>query len=134
MIVYALDTNIISYLLRGEHYIDDRISNELKSGNQVIIPPMAYYEVIRGLLFINAPRKNAVFETLCAKLGVGAIDRECMDIAANEHARLRKFGRPIDDADLLIAAYCIQTGATLVTNNTKHFDGIENLDYTNWVK
>lgn len=134
MTVYALDTNIISYLLRGEYGIAERINAEINSGNQITIPPITYYEVRRGLLSIDAPRKNAIFENLCASLGIGAIDREAMDIAAVEYARGRKTGRIVEDADLLIAAYCIQAGATLVTNNTKHFEDMENLEFTNWVQ
>ncbi len=134
MTVYALDTNIISYLLRGEHGIAEKINQELNRGNQITIPPTTYYEVLRGLLSIDAPRKRNIFENLCANLGVGSVDRETMDIAAHEYARLRKIGRPVEDADLLIAAYCIQTGATLVTNNAKHFEGIEHLEHTNWVQ
>jgi len=37
-------------------------------------------------------------------------------------------------ADILIAAFCIINGYTLVTNNEKHFRDIEELDYTNWVE
>ncbi len=121
-------------LLRGEYGVAERISDELNRGNRITIPPVAYYEVLRGLLAIDAPRKRAVFENLCASLGVSSIDRGAMDIAAHEYTRLRKAGKPIDDADLLIAAFCIQSDATLVTNNEKHFEGIERLTYTNWIQ
>ncbi|MBF0202584.1 MAG: hypothetical protein HQK66_15010 [Desulfamplus sp.] len=38
----------------------------------------------------------------------------------------------IDDADLFIAACALSTEATLVTNNTKHFKRIEELQLQNW--
>lgn len=134
MTVYALDTNIVSYLLRNSGGIAKRMESEIDKGNRVVIPPMVYYEVRRGLLAANAPVKSEAFETMCDTFAVGVIDRDTLEIAAVEYAHLRKIGRPIDDADLIIAAYCIQTGATLVTNNTKHFEGIENLNHTNWVQ
>jgi predicted nucleic acid-binding protein len=49
------------------------------------------------------------------------------------YIRLRKSGIIIDDADILIAAYCIQNNYTLVSNNMKHFEGMENLQVENWI-
>jgi hypothetical protein len=37
-------------------------------------------------------------------------------------------------ADLFIAEYCVKNGFTLVTNNTKHFEIIKDLKYTNWIE
>jgi len=40
----------------------------------------------------------------------------------------------IEDADLLIAAQSLNRGYTLVTNNLKHFEGIDGLKLINWVR
>lgn len=133
MITFALDTNIISYLLKGDKNIAARIAQETERGNDVIIPPIVYYEIKRGLLAVNATRQMQVFEKLCASTVVGEIDRAVLDVAANTHATLRKAGTPVDDADILIAAYCIRNVYTLVTNNTKHFEVIDGLKHVNWV-
>ncbi len=56
------------------------------------------------------------------------------DIAARIYAEHRRQGNPIEDADLFIAAYCIANSYTLVTNNTKHFENIDELHMANWAK
>jgi predicted nucleic acid-binding protein len=40
-------------------------------------------------------------------------------------------GRPIDTADAQIAAIALSTHLTLVTRNTKDFEGIDNLQVVN---
>ncbi len=53
--------------------------------------------------------------------------------AAQVWARFRSRGRPLDDdADLLIAAYARQLQATLVTNNTRDFEGL-GVRLANWI-
>jgi predicted nucleic acid-binding protein len=134
MTVYALDTNIVSYLLQKRAGVIRRLDEEIDHGNQVVIPPIVYYEIRRGLLAADATAKGRLFEALCSDLGVGDIDVETLEIAAATYARLKKAGLTTDDADLLIAAYCIRNGFTLVTNNTKHFEHIEGLSFLNWLE
>ena len=49
-------------------------------------------------------------------------------------ANLVNSGKIIDDADIFIASCALDINATLVTNNEKHFFGIEGLKITNWIK
>jgi tRNA(fMet)-specific endonuclease VapC len=39
----------------------------------------------------------------------------------------------IGDADILIAAIVIRNEGTLVSNNTKHYEGIKQLKLINWI-
>jgi len=133
MNTFALDTNIISYLLKMDAHIVEMVSKETSAGHKLIIPPIAYYEIKRGLLAVNATVKMEVFERLCSKNVVGEINRAVLDEAAGLHATLRRAGRPIDDADLLIAAFCIVHEYTLITNNPRHFEHIDGLQLANWI-
>lgn len=49
-------------------------------------------------------------------------------------ANLVNSGQIIDDADIFIASCALDINAILVTNNEKHFFGIEGLKITNWIK
>jgi len=60
---YALDTNIITYYLKGNVKILDKVDNEAKNDN-IIIPPFAYFEVKKWLLAINSKNKLQAFEKL----------------------------------------------------------------------
>ena len=53
---------------------------------------------------------------------------------AKEKARLRRAGTPIDDFDLLIGTTAVTHDLIMVTNNTGHFDRIENIKIENWAK
>jgi predicted nucleic acid-binding protein len=119
--------------LRDNRTIVSKIHTSVDEGHQIAIPPVVYYEIRRGLLSLAAPVKAIAFEKLCDISYLGTIDKATMEIAAAAYARLRKTGRVIEDADLLIAAYCIHNGFTLVTNNVKHFEAIEGLLFINWL-
>jgi len=129
---YAVDTNIISFLLRGDRQVQKRIYKEANQGVGVIIPPIAYYEIKRGLIDSNATTKLDAFERLCGILGVNVMDKKTLDTAANIYATLKKEGRLIEDSDILIGASCIAHGYILITDNTRHFDRIDGLQIENW--
>ena len=133
MITYALDTNIVTYYLKGSQTIIDRVADETDNENCIIIPPMVFYEIKRWLLTINSSKKLALFETMCSLSGIGVIDRDILEAAAVIYSDLGKRGIAIGDNDLLIAAYCMQHDCTLVTNNEKHFKHIPHLKTVNWL-
>ena len=104
---YALDSNIISYLLRDNPVVYENYDKAMTDGNRCIIPPVAYYETKRGLLFSRATTKADDFEMLCRELGVGDMSVSVWNEAARLYTDHRQKGQPIEDADLLIAAFCI---------------------------
>ena len=132
MTKYALDTNIISYYLKGNIKLINRINDEVKDGN-IIIPPIVYFEIKKWLLKNQSKTKLAAFEILLAKYGVDTISKETLDISLSIYLNLQSKRLTVDDADIFIAGYCIQNDYILVTNNTKHFENIENLKIQNWV-
>jgi len=134
MTVFALDTNIISYLLRYDPVVSARLQRENERENMITIPPLVYYEVKRGLLAGNSIKRLRSFEYFCEGISIGEMTLKIYDEAARQYARLRRIGQPTGDADILIAAYCIVNGCIFVTNNTKHFERIEGLDIVNWVE
>ena len=131
---YALDTNILSYILNGNAFLDERLIAVTKSGNKVIIPLIVYYEARRGLLSNNATKKMRLFEKLCAKLDINDLTKSDINTAAIIYNKHKRAGMLIDDADILIAAQCINNNYTLVTNNVKHFISIERLTFVNWME
>ena len=129
---YALDTNIISFLLRADETVSARWRQERIAGNTSTIPLVAYYEVKRGLISVNATTKLKNFERLCELLGVDDLSIEDANTASRIYSKLRKAGRLIDDSDLLIAAQCLTRSYTLVTNNTKHFENVDGRLLEDW--
>jgi len=128
---YALDTNIITYYLKGNADVQDKVDGEAKNDN-IVIPPFAYFEVKKWLMVINSKNKLQAFERLFEEYGIDSIDKAMLNLALSLYIKLRKAGIAIDDGDLLIAAYCIQNNLILVSNNVKHFGKIEGLQVVNW--
>ncbi len=135
--IYALDANTISFLLRPSHnpQVVQKFEQMLERGDDYAIPPICHYEIHWHLLRKKATAQLQVFEDLydnsVTKLNMSEED---FLLAAKIKAQLEERGTPIghNDADILIAAYCITNGYTLVTDNTKDFERIEGLQYTNW--
>ena len=128
---YALDTNIITYYLKGHEIIVKRVDSEAADDN-IIIPPLAYFEIKKWLCANNSKTKLQAFEKLFEKYDIDIIDKEILDLALSIYIRLRKNGITIDDGDLFIAAYCIKNKYVLITNNLKHFKNIDNIQIVNW--
>jgi len=132
--VFVFDSNILSFYLRQKQQIIDKVQDALLDGHEVLIGPIAYYEVKRGLLAIRAEKRLKEFVSLCKILGVGQLDNSLLDLAADIYCELRDKKQVIEDADILTAAFCKSHDFTLVTHNEKHFENIPGLDYCDWAK
>jgi predicted nucleic acid-binding protein len=105
----------------------------LFTGNEVIIGPIAYYEVKRGLLAIKAEKRIIEFNALCKILGVGQLDNSILDFAADSYRELKEKKLTVEDADILTAAFCKNHNFTLVTHNIRHFEAISSLHICDWM-
>jgi predicted nucleic acid-binding protein len=132
MSVYVLDSNIVSFYLKEHKQVISRLEEAILAGDEVLIAPIAYYEVRRGLLRVGAENRMKKFVKLCQMFAVGQLDNSILDVAADIYVKQCAQGRPMEDADILIAAFCKRHGFALVTNNTKHFDPIPDLPLLDW--
>jgi predicted nucleic acid-binding protein len=129
---YALDSNIVSYLLKGNSKLANKIDRERRANN-IVIPPIVYYEINKWLMKNNSKEKIRLFNNLCSN-GIGNIDRDLLDMSCSIYLKLQEKGKPVgNDNDIIIAAFCIKHNLILVTNNIKHFENIENLTVENWL-
>ena len=134
MNVYVLDTNIISFYLKGSEIVANNIVRALANGDSILVAPIAYYEIKRGLMAVGSQKRLKEFDKFCELFGIGQLDNNVLDIAAGIYAEQKRMGRMIEDADIFIAAFCKCRSVSLVTNNTKHFEYISDLDIFDWTK
>jgi predicted nucleic acid-binding protein len=132
MTTYVLDTNIISFYLKGNETVGNNITSALLDEDAIVVAPIAYYEVKRGLMAVGARKQLKEFDDFCTLFGVGEFDNSVLDVAAAIYAGQRKAGHVMEDADIFIAAFCKNRNFTLVTNNTKHFEHIPELKLVDW--
>jgi tRNA(fMet)-specific endonuclease VapC len=131
-VTYALDTNVIFQLLRKNADIEKRFRQAKDMGCSFAIPPFVYYEVQRGFWLNAAPEKERMFEHICEAYEIGKMTLDVWDNAAQIYAALRRRNQTIEDADILIAAFCVVNSYILVTHNTRHFERVEELAIEDW--
>ena len=132
MTTYAMDTNIISYVLRNDEVVINRYRQESSKGNGFAMLSIVYFEVSRWLLEKNAKKLHMEFNEMCRKIPFIDTNKVVWDKAAALYVYTRRSGMPLGgDADLLIAAFCLLYDYTLVTNNMRHFKNINVLKLVN---
>jgi len=129
---YALDTNVVILLLREEPRICEKFDTAVERGDEFAIPPLVHYEMRRGFLCKSAPRRERMYDRLIKQYPVADLSADSLELGAVIYADLYHAKRTVDDVDLLIAAYCIDGGYTLITRNVRHFEVIEGLQLEDW--
>ena len=132
--IYALDSNTVSYLLKDNSAVYSHYISALNQGDYCVLPLIVYYEILRGLKAKDAKKQLPMFEDFAKDIDI--IDLSVADImtASEIYAYQKKSGKPMGDSDLLIAAQCVARDYTLVTNNTKHFAHVGGLRLIDWSK
>jgi len=129
-----VDTDILSYYLKGDKIVVGNFENYLKHFDIIEISIITYYEIVGGLLARNALKQLGVFEDFIAENLVLPMTDASANISAELYSTLRKNGNPVDDIDLFIAGIAIENDMVLVTNNESHFCRIPGLKIENWKK
>ena len=132
--MYLLDTNIISARINGNEKIISKFDETISARKAVSMSGVSHYEIKRGLLATNATRKLRDFEVLRQEIEMLFLDTEAVfEKAAEIHVDLKRRGRPIPDADILIAATALTRNLVLVSDDS-HFQWIEALTVENWLR
>ena len=129
-----LDTDILSYYLRGDEIVVKNIENYMLDFEVIEISIITYYEVVSGLLYKNALKQMEIFNDFISGNIVIPLTEESCKISGNIYSKLRQWGDLIDDIDLLIAGIAIENEMSLITNNENHFKRIPGLKVENWKK
>jgi predicted nucleic acid-binding protein len=134
MNAYALDSSTLIKLLRRKPdlAIATNFSNAILSGTEIIIPQFVHFEMLRGFNYVNAKEQEQAYRKFLVKYSIGRFNDETWEIAAKLYSNLRKSGWNNSDSDILIGAFCIENGYTLVTTNTKHFKSMPALHFIDW--
>lgn len=131
MTTFILDTNIVSLALRNDSAVTSRFHQARIEANTFLGCPFVHYEVQRGLLARDNKLYMSFFETLFASFQWDEYTRADWSLAATLWKQRKVLGRPIEDADLMIAVFALNRDAVLVSDNVKDFDGL-GVKLENW--
>lgn len=130
MVSVALDTNTLSYFMRGEGRVAERLRGV--SPQDVGLPAVVVYEINFGLRRAGRREQLNTFARMVQATTVLDFDVEAADHAARIRAQLEAAGMPIGPHDLLIAATARRYGRVLITHNTREFARVPELALDDW--
>lgn len=132
--LYMLDTDTASYIIKGRSpKIEAKLASILPSS--VCMSVMTRAELMYGLKRLRPDHRLHVGVRGFLKI-VRALpwDIEAADYYADIRHQLVTTGQPIGEIDMMIAAHSLSAGATLVTNNLRHYKCVQApLMLENWV-
>ena len=128
---YLLDTDTCIYWLRNRQSVRERVREV--GWNQISICVITVAELYYGAYNSNRVTENlARAEFFIQNLPVLPLNDTALRRFGELKAELRRTGQPIADFDLLIASVALAESYILVTNNTRHYDRIPELQLENW--
>ena len=131
MMKYMLDTNICIGIMKGHPAIRSKISriDPAKIGTSGIVLAELSYGVWKSLQRERNKQALADFRTIC---NIWDWPAQAADTYGQIRASLEQQGRIIGANDLLIAAHAKYLDVLLITNNTREFERIPNLQIDDW--
>ena len=128
---YMLDTDIVSYALRGVGDVGERLLAIRPS--LVSVSALTVAELRFGAEHRKSKRLHRLIDAFCSGVTVLAFDEEAAARFGTVGAALATRGEPIGQIDTLIAAHALAEDMVLVTNNLKHYSRVPGLRTENWV-
>ena len=127
---YLLDTNICIYYIKGLHNLKSKFQ-EVGPEN-CFISEITLAELKFGVAKSQAKKKNQkVLQNFLSGIQILPIF-PALDTYAEEKARLQKSGKIIDDFDLLIGSTAVSFDLTMVTNNMRHLNRLNDIKLEDW--
>ena len=127
-VTYILDTTVIADRIKRHPQVLNHLTRASDEG-QVL--GLCQYEVLRGLLKVNATQKLRLFrETITPLMNHLTLINADWQVAARLWANMRNQGKQLSDVDLLIAALAQRLDGVVVTSDND-FDALP-IQRVNW--
>jgi tRNA(fMet)-specific endonuclease VapC len=130
--MFLLDTNIVSYWMRG----DQKILNKLKKHKpyELSLSTITLAEILYGIRKSNIKKKERLYkiESICSQLHIFSFDKTAADRYGTIRVYLESRGIPISERDLQIASIAMANNLIVITHNVKEFERISGLIFEDW--
>jgi tRNA(fMet)-specific endonuclease VapC len=133
MPIYMLDTDISSYIIK-QRPISVLERFEATSVDKICLSVVTLAELIYGVERSSSTKINLpIVKNFVSCLSVLPWDSSAAECYGKLRTILEQKGTPIGNMDLMIAAHALSEDIIVVTNNTRHFERIPQLQVENWV-
>lgn len=127
----CLDSDVLIDFLRNKKEAVEWVK-ENESSKNLATTIINVFELYAGVYKSKNQQNNlAVLDSLIERLKILPFSLKSAQEAARQNASLEKKGQIIDKRDLFIGSIALTEGASLKTNNKKHFSRIERLKIEN---
>ncbi len=130
--LYMLDTNICSYIIRNKPQSIKVKLQEVEQNHTIALSSIVVSELLYGATKKNSPKLIKIVSAFIDNFIIYDYSKVSAQFYANIRTNLEKKGQIIGANDLLIASHALSLGAVFVTNNTREFERIENLILEDW--
>jgi tRNA(fMet)-specific endonuclease VapC len=123
---YLLDTDWVIHYLHGNPDVIKRVDEARGEGVGLSVISLA--EFYEGVFYSYDPKGSEKDLTEFLRgVAIFEVDDAVCRVFGRERGQLRQEKKMIGDFDLLIAATALRHSLTLLTNNRRHFQAIEDL-------
>ena len=131
---YMLDTNICIYTIK--HKPPEVIKAFLcHEPDDMCISSITYGELMHGVEKSQEVERNrAAITLILSAISILPFDSDAAEEYGAVRADLERKGTPIGPMDMLIAGHARSRGLILVTNNTREFFRVNELEVEDWTK
>jgi tRNA(fMet)-specific endonuclease VapC len=130
--MYLLDTNIVSYWMRGHQTLLERIKSH--SPKDLSIAAITLAEIYYGIEKspVKKKERRSKIEQIRSILEIHPFDETAAAKYGIIRAQLEKAGQVISERDLQIASIAMANRLCVVTHNTSEFNRVEKLKVEDW--
>ena len=130
--LYMLDTNICSYIIREKPLsIKDKLK-ECEREHTIALSSIVVSELLYGAKKRDSKKLTTIVERFIDNFVIYDFDTNASKDYADIRSTLEKIGKIIGSNDLFIASHAKSLKAILVTNNTKEFKRVDGLIIEDW--
>lgn len=135
MTLYMLDTNILSYFLKGmQPGLTARMAQTLRTQDSAI-SAITRAEMRYGQALVAADdKRRRGIDLLLGQLPTLPWTAAAADRYGDIQSQFKKQGTPIGEMDTQIAAHALAGNLVLVTHNTRHFERVAGLRLEDWMR
>jgi tRNA(fMet)-specific endonuclease VapC len=130
--MYLLDTNIISYWMRGDLHLIQKIKHY--SPSRLSLSTITLAEIYYGIAKspVKKKERRLKIERIKSQLEIYPFNESAALKYGEIRAALERQGQVISERDLQIAAIALSKKLCVVTHNTKEFARIVGLKVEDW--
>ena len=131
MAQYMLDTDTVSFALRGQGRVAARLLEHRPS--ELCISSITLAELHYGAEARRSRKLHRLISAFVEPIEILPFDQSAASRFGTVAAALARRGEPIGTLDTLMAAHALSLRLTFVTSNTRHFARVAGLATENWV-